>query len=49
MNRKSITPVTISDKERTITGKGMEYNNELGQLTLYSQVQGQFEAEGGKQ
>ena len=41
--------VTISDKERTITGKGMEYNNELGQLTLYSQVQGQFEAEGGKQ
>ena len=40
--------VTISDKEQTITGTGMEYNNELGHLTLYSQVHGKFAPGGAK-
>ena len=40
--------VTISDKERTVTGTGMEYNNELGQLILHSQVHGRFAAGGSK-
>jgi lipopolysaccharide export system protein LptC len=37
--------VTISDQDQSITGKGMEYNNELGRLTLYRNVRARFEPE----
>jgi lipopolysaccharide export system protein LptC len=40
--------VTISDNEQSITGKGMEYNNELGRLILYQSVRSRFEPEKSK-
>jgi lipopolysaccharide export system protein LptC len=40
--------VTISDKEQSITGRGMEYNNELGRLVLHERVRSRFEPEKSK-
>jgi lipopolysaccharide export system protein LptC len=40
--------VTISDSEQSITGRGMEYNNELGRLILRERVRGRFEPEKNK-
>ena len=40
--------VTISDSEQSITGRGMEYNNELGRLILHERVRGRFEPEKNK-
>jgi lipopolysaccharide export system protein LptC len=35
--------VQISERGRSIVGRGMEYNNETRQLSLYAQVRGTFE------
>ena len=40
--------VTISDNEQSITGRGMEYNNELGRLILHQSVRSRFEPEKSK-
>ena len=40
--------VTISDEEQSITGRGMEYNNELGQLILHERVRSRFEPKKSK-
>ncbi|MGH8745007.1 MAG: LPS export ABC transporter periplasmic protein LptC, partial [Burkholderiales bacterium] len=40
--------VTISDDEQSITGRGMEYNNELGRLTLHERVRSRIEPEKSK-
>ena len=40
--------VTISDDDQSITGKGMEYNNELGRLILHQSVRSRFEPEKSK-
>ncbi len=40
--------VTISDDDQSITGKGMEYNNDLGRLILNQSVRSRFEAEKSK-
>jgi lipopolysaccharide export system protein LptC len=40
--------VTISDDDQSITGKGMEYDNELGRLTLFQSVRSRFKPEKSK-
>ena len=36
--------VTVEDDHRTVTGKGMEYNNELGVLRLFHDVRARIES-----
>ena len=40
--------VTISDDEQSITGRGMEYDNELGRLILHERVRSRIEPEKSK-
>jgi lipopolysaccharide export system protein LptC len=36
--------VRIVEESRSLSGRGMEYNNETGHFTLRSEVRGRFEA-----
>jgi LPS export ABC transporter protein LptC len=40
---RSDREVQITEQGRSLVARGMEYDNQTGQLTLYAQVRGTFE------